>query len=86
MGSAFLKMKLKDQERSMQLLSSDPQLSQLTRLEASASAPAPDHLCACTKQLACAVHTQHVRCHMPGHLHGCAMLAIRVQVRSSCLV
>ena len=33
MGSTFLKMKLKDQERSMQLLANDPQLSKLTRLE-----------------------------------------------------
>ena len=38
MGSTFIKMKLKDQERSMQLLAHDPQLSKLTRLEVRSAA------------------------------------------------
>ena len=33
MGEAFLKLKLKDQAKSMQILTSDPQLSHLRRLK-----------------------------------------------------
>ena len=47
MGEAFLKLKLKDQARSMQLLASDPELSHLRTLQVCC----PTHASCCTTWL-----------------------------------
>lgn len=49
MGDAFLKLKLKDQAKSMQLLSQDPELSQLRQLQVGAASSGSR----CCKRLAC---------------------------------